>query len=324
MQLFFLLLITGAYVPEAIKIVISGANFALNPFESISFLESKNYNFMLRKLKYNINNSSLEVCELKSLSTVYNTFSFVIFIIYIIIVHVLIFVLRKILLNYQSTGKWRRLINVLKIFILKSYNILTFSLYIRMILEINEYFLISSLNEIYSFSAEHGDLIFSFIFSIFIILFSILLILLTIYLAFSSYQVDEESQNKLGEFFDGLKTSRICKMYPSLLLIRRLIFVVFWIVLQSAPSRVPIGILLPFQIGYLTLIAYSRPHQELIVNIVEIINESFFIWLLGSLLIFNEERDWFEAIIYIFMHLILINVIICFFILQGNYILLII
>ena len=307
-----MILISGAYIPDPVKTVISGANFILNSFESISFLQSKNYDFMLSKLKFDIHNSNLATCELKSISSVYNVFSFMIFIFYIMIIHVLIFSIRKMILNYQPTNKWGKLLDFVRIIIQRCYNILSFSLYIRLILEINEYFLITSLNEISNFDSSHGELIFSFIFSILVIILSFLLILFTIYLAFSSYQIDKESHNKIGEFINGLKNTKICKMYSSILLIRRFIFVLLCIALQSVQSRIPIGILLAFQVLYLAFIVFSKSYKEMIANIIEIFNELFFIVLFGSLLIFNAESDWSEVVIYIYMQLILLNTVICF------------
>ena len=57
------------------------------------------------------------------------------------------------------------------------------------------------------------------------------------YLSLSSYEVKENEHNRIGEFFAGVKMQKKAKLYSSLLIARRTIFVIFLISLASVSSK---------------------------------------------------------------------------------------
>ena len=153
---------------------------------------------------------------------------------------------------------------------------MTFSFYIRNALEMSQFILISSTNEIFNYNiASHTRLI-SFIYAILVIGTYIFLFVLIQYLTFSSYRLNENQHNKLGEFFSGLKEDKKSRFYLTLLLMRRVAFILLIILLSSILSRVIIGILLAIQLVYLGCIVYLRPYKETKGNIIEIFNEIYF------------------------------------------------
>ena len=70
----------------------------------------------------------------------------------IIILHILLIILRELLQKYLSNENSSKLFHDIKSIAIRIIQFLTFGFYIRTILEIHQYYLISSLYEIYQFS----------------------------------------------------------------------------------------------------------------------------------------------------------------------------
>ena len=63
------------------------------------------------------------------------------------------------------------------------------------------------------------------------------------WISLSDYEVEDETHNKIGELFSGVKMQRSKKFYITNLLIRRAGFVTILVVMADVESRVVIGIL---------------------------------------------------------------------------------
>ena len=317
-QIFFLLLLTRAFIPDAVQQVISNPSFALNPFESISFLSSDNYGILTEKFRFTLGNSSLRLFNLSSLSTFYNTFSFFIALLYIAAYHLFLFFLKIALSRWNEEGKYKMIIKACKLFVIKIFNILTLGYYIRILFQINEIFLVSSISEVYSFDSSQPLLILSLIFAMAIIITSVLWIIFTVYLSLSSYQLSEKEHNKLEEFFNGLKSNKKHRIYISILTTRRFIFVVVLSTFMFASSRVVIGILTAVQVPYFLYIAFFRSYEDTKDNVIETVNELIFLVLLSSLMVFNSESDWSLTVAYVYMNLVFLCTVVNFAIIQGK------
>ena len=151
-----------------------------------------------------------------------------------------------------------------------------FGYFIRNTLEISQFILISSINEIYCYNTSDSYRLISFIFSILMVLIYMAVISFVVYLIISSYRLYEDTHNKLEEVFRGLKQNKKHRLYIIILLSRRLVFIILLITLTSVSSRVLIIILFVSQIIYLISLSYIRPYETLKDNFIEIINEIFF------------------------------------------------
>ena len=198
------------------------------------------------------------------------------------------------------------------------FKILTFSFYIRNALEMSQFILISSTNEIFNYNIESHMRLISFIYAILIIGAYIFLFVLIQYLTFSSYRLNENQHNKLGEFFSGLKGDKKSRFYVTLLLMRRVTFILLIICLSSITSRAIIGILLAIQLVYMGWIMYLRPYKETKGNIIEILNEIYFTLLIWIFLVFNEESNWSSIKTQIWMWLLTSNTLFSFLIVVGK------
>ena len=108
------------------------------------------------------------------------------------------------------------------------------------------------------------------------------------------------------------------KFWVSALLIRRLIFVIMLITLESIQSWILICALSILQIWYLAYVIILRPFINKKDNIIEITNEIFFSVLLISLIFFNLEKDWNSTIIEVYIWIITSNTLVTFFIIIGK------
>ena len=169
---------------------------------------------------------------------------------------------------------------------------LMFGYYIRSILEINQFMLVSTINEIYFWNSSGTFRIISVSIAIIWLIVCLSIIGIVATLALSSYQIDENHHNKLEEFFVGIKSENKFQLYVAFMLLRVTVYVAALITLSIYSSRIVIGMLSLLQVGYWIYSAILRPMIETKANIILIINEAYFIFILGSLAYFNLENDW--------------------------------
>ena len=77
MQIFFLLLLTGAFIPKDIESIITGLKICLNPFSYFQSNSGGNSNFVSNFFDFGLGNSNLEKLGIKSDSTIVNVYSFI-------------------------------------------------------------------------------------------------------------------------------------------------------------------------------------------------------------------------------------------------------
>ena len=301
-QLFFLLFLTRAFIPLDVKTIISGNSIALNLPQYFNFQKLDFYSSALSYFDFSLSDQNFDSLNIQSDSSLYNLNPTLILGILLVLFHFIILLLRYLLSKTETTGKWSKFLFIIKWIISKIFNILTFGYYIRCILEMNQFILITSVYEVYSFNLSQNIRIMSFIFAILIWIACLALIAFVAYLSFSSYETVEAKHNKLEEFFSGIKMQKKHKLYVFALLVRRALFIVLLITSQLIPSRTILIVISLLQLGYLALISFIRPFKEIKCNIIEIMNEFYFLILLSSLIYLNTESNWnnFLANVYIF------------------------
>ena len=317
-QLFFLLLLTRAYIPDDVKLVITGLKFALNPTFYFSFNSMSAYNSVIDKFNFELSNNSLSNVGVNSDSSVYNTAPFFVSLLVVIACHFAVIIFAKLLRKCKSDWKWGWIVKIMIWIVEKIYNLLSFSYYIRAGLQINQFLLICSVYEIYSFNTSQPFRVVSLAFAMLILISWILILILASYLSLSAYTVNEGKHNKLGEFFKGLKMHRKFKFYMCMLILRRTVFVVLLVTWVSLASRLLIGLLVLLQLVYLAYVCYLRPFRELKDSLTEIMNEAYFLLLLSSLVYLNEESYWSSAVTSIYMWGVCSNSIVVLFISIGR------
>ena len=303
-QLYFLLFLTRAFIPDQIKKVIIGMDFWLNPFPIIPPFDPQFYGELLNKIYFNVDNPELSNFKINSASTIYNAFSIISWLIFTAILHIIFYVLHRSSSSWRTEGRWAKLKRLLKYIFKKIFEILTFTIYIRYILELSQFFMVSSISEIYSFDTSGYLRIISVVFAIIVLAFFAIVIVSLFIFAFSSYKEIEGEHNKLSELISGLKLNRKERLYVAILMARRLIFIMILIFSSSLSSQIVIGMLIAFQTPYLIYLFLIRPFKEMDTTIIELANEWIFIVLLITLIILNSERDWTPLLAHIYMQAI--------------------
>ena len=219
MQIFFLLFLTRAYIPEDVKITITGLKFALNPLYFISLENPSIYDIFIEKFYNDLNNENFENFGLKSTSSLYNTSGLFISFILMIILHILFKILLKLISFYnQLNSKWWFPVHVIRWVVEKLLIIMSYGCYIRFILQITQFMLVASTYEIYIHQTSNVWNIISFVFAIFLLLACFFITGIVIYLSLSPYKTLPNFHNKIGEIFNGIKMEKSIKFMPLWLL----------------------------------------------------------------------------------------------------------
>ena len=322
-QLLLLLLLTRAFIPFDVQNVILGVKFTLNIASYFEFYKIGFIGSIIEEFDFKQSNQSLELLDIKSDSSIYNISPVIILVLTIIAIHLLILFLYKLISTEAPEGRWKFVKRISIKFVNKMFVILTFSWHIRYIFETNQYVLISWINEMYSFKIFDLKRVISLLFSILVLWMCFCLIIFVSWLSLSSYEVIKNNHNKVGEIFNGVKMMKRSKLYVSILLIRRAIFVILLITLQSIQSWILVSMLGILHIWYLIYIIILRPFEEKRNNIIEIVNEIFFSILLNSLIFLNSESVWNSTLTEIYMWIIISNTLAIFLIIICKYYLII-
>ena len=88
--IFFLLFLTGAFIPKDIESIITGLKICLNPFSYFQANSDGNSNFVSDFFDFGLGNSNLEKLGIKSDSTIVNVYSFILTMMIIWVLHLLI------------------------------------------------------------------------------------------------------------------------------------------------------------------------------------------------------------------------------------------
>ena len=132
LQLFFLLLITGSFVPKDIETVITGVDFDLYPLNylrigTIGFIESFNNYF-----NFDLTDSRLKAMRITSDSWIVNTYSFFVSLFYLFLIHWMLLLIMKILWWLKDNNKWIWIFCIFNKIVSKLLIILTFGYYNKM------------------------------------------------------------------------------------------------------------------------------------------------------------------------------------------------
>ena len=113
-------------------------------------------------------------------------------------------------------------------------DIIKYSMYMRLIIEAHESLLLSSTSEINLLDFPKLSDIVSFFFAWFVLLFSISLPILAFYYFWiKRHKYDPDSKFFFMEFFADIRFSKYARLYMSLMLTRRVVFVLIVIFLSN-------------------------------------------------------------------------------------------
>ena len=307
LNIFFLLLLTRAFIPADVQAVITGLDIASNFYKYFPFERIRIYELLINKFEFELSNSSLKSLGLNYSSTVANIFPTLTWTFFMIIFSVLLYFIRLLLSWFRENRRWLCIMKTQYWIVDRLFKIMILCYFIRSTLEISQLILISSINEIWDNNTSNFYRALSFAFSILMILIYMIITGLILYLIFTSYRINENEHNKLEEFFRGLQQDKKHRIYVTILLLRRIIFVSLLTTLISVPSRILIVVLVIIQTIYLIYLSYLRPYEGAKGNFIDILNEIYFGALLIFLATWNTENEWNSLKIKIWMWIIASN-----------------
>ena len=179
---------------------------------------------------------------------------------------------------------------------------LTFTLYIRLMMEAFLFMAISTVSELHHFdtssSVTIGSLVFGFIFALLLVAF-VSLIMFEIIRAHP--ELNSTRQWMFTELFNGIKNSTEARLYPLLLVLSHVLCVFIVIVFHYFSLQLKIGLFSLVQILFCAYLIKSRPFDERRDNISQIINQVLYCILCLSLFHLKDREDWGEVIESIFI-----------------------
>ena len=128
----------------------------------------------------------------------------------------------------------------------------------------------------------------------------------------------KESTICLKSFFRGIQQNKRHKFYVALLLLRRFLFVILLITWLFISSRVLTIFLSLIQVIYILNLSYWRPYEETKGNLIEILNEIYFGFLVLFLAIVNTEDEWNSTKTNTYMWVLVSNTFVVLVIVSGN------
>ena len=170
---------------------------------------------------------------------------------------------------------------------------LTFGFYIGVLLETFILFLLVDFSEIH-YQNKNGikntsSTVMSYIIAGFILMF----MMLAIWQWWKSRKPEVfETQKYFVTLVEGFKASWICRTYYPVFLIRRFLFIVIIFFLIDIDMIKKIALFVAIQSLYFVYILILRPQDSPKENLIDFINEIFYLYFVVILLHFNTENSW--------------------------------
>jgi cysteine-rich repeat protein len=301
-QLLLLLLLLDVHLPQKIiDFITSTSFFSLSfriPFVENSFLFSS----LLEFFDFGQQNPTLEMMGVENGSTLKNIFSQIFIIFVVVIFHLFAITLR----NWDpddSSGKFTKAIRWL---CKRLWRLLTFTIYIRTILQWSQFMIIASVSEIYTLETKTLPHLVSFWIAWVTLIFLSLFFFLGTYLWYQRLDnIEYITNSRFQEFFSGLKKTNSGISFNLIILLRRGV-VISWLVWFSWFSPI-IHIISTslLQFIHLCIVIAIRPFDNIKDNIVEWINESTFFIVLSGLTYFKDASKWSKASTNCYLYLML-------------------
>ena len=286
MQLILILPLIGIYLPDQIEIFIEGIQYmTLNiPYLSVdSVPESDSY---LSHISEGQNVQYLSRIEMIHTSTILNQSGTVAIIALSLMAHSVVFTLFWVALLLRKSGK---ILKVLR-YLLK---ILTFGFYIRLILQVYLFLVISASNELYHFEYQKSYFWVSLLTtSMLLIWISMLWAKWLILWVKNRKEPSAVMESLFYELFNGLKHKFSCQAFIIVFIVKRTLLAGSLMLLQEQSGIVRLIIFGSVQVVCWAITIWIRPFSETQANIVEISNDSLFSIAWCMLFHYREEEKW--------------------------------
>ena len=291
-QMLLLLPLTGAYISDQVLFTITGMSMALFSFDFLKLEKISIFYYLFDFLKINQLNSNLTKIGINSGNTIINWFKLFWMIGIFIFLH---WVFIPINLKWRKSVKskcWVKLNNFV-------FKFMTFSIYIRLLLQAYIMILLSSLSQIVDF--EHSGFVEIISQIIAIIIFNLAIVYFWFWLA-QVFKVKRLYQPSYSdEFFNGLKDNLKSRLYPAIFMLQRIMSSVILIAFMNIKYEIKLSLFSAVQVIMAVYLILVRPYalvKDLIMEVYSQIIFSVFSWLL---IYFKSESEWNTLVNWVFM-----------------------
>ena len=302
-QMIVLLIVSQIYLPNNVSNIILGNKIILNPLHYISLNFILFYRVLIGWFDSVQTNNGLSQIGLDSGSALVNNSTLIGMLMLCIPVHLFVRLVMIILIKWSNEEQQGWMIKLVKYLTSKTFSILTYGFYIRTIIESVIILALSTFSEIINFNVNDVNKASSFAVCTLIILVIIMFLALSVWLALRHIKDEDFKIDKYREFFSGLKKTKPWQLYITVWLCRRLLFVLLIISISPNSQLLALQILSVIQLLYFIYVVAQRPYIEAKDNLIEIINEFFFLNLLVMVLAFQHRKQMefnIEQCLYVF------------------------
>ena len=188
------------------------------------------------------------------------------------------------------------------------YSILTFNIYVRIVIQAYITILLSWFGEIYEFNVETGVQIASYWINILIcILIFIFYGLWILQIKKAHPQLKPKRQFYFIEFFSGLKNKTTSRIYPVVFLSQKIISCFIIIMFARLNLTIKMAILTLIQSSSVLYLFFAKPFEKVKDFITEFLSQcimAFFYWIL---IFFNKEDQSSPILNWIFMGTLMVS-----------------
>ena len=219
-QLILLLLLTKSNIPKSIVDYLAGLKATTWSFNFIPFKDIPGFGILVNNLDSKSKKKELSYFGVISGSTFANNFSLMWILMIIVVIHSIFMILNTFVRKrMKSKKKWTKWME-------KVYQFFTFSCYIRLFLEAYIFLLLTSFSELYQLNTSSTSKIVSLLFA-FIGAWIWVTIVSFSWINWYKFKNIEKTDNyiPLKELFSGIRAGKFSRLYTTLLLSRRVLFV---------------------------------------------------------------------------------------------------
>ena len=246
-------------------------------------------------------NSYLYLLELKSGSAFVNILDLTTTVGFVIWIHIILLIIFAIL---HKLGRF----NVVKKFISKILEMLTFGFYIGVWLETYLLFWLVEFSEIHYQNKGGVKNLKSTVMSYVILFFMLLFVSLALWQWLKSRTTEGLERLKYFKLLvEDMKPKWIWRAYWLLFLLRRTVFLAIIFFMGELEMIVKVILFVIIQIFYLGYIAILRPQGAFKENLIDFINEVFYFYFVGFLLYYNSEERWSDTVTDVYFWIMMSN-----------------
>ena len=286
MQLYMFLILLRTYLPKKIvDYIVANDIFNFNfGIPQVDFIPALRDFLAIFRIEHS--DAALHKLSVETLSTFYNLFAHLLILLFMIIIHLIFWLIKSSCSKLKSENCFVRLMYWIAH---KVWNLFTFTLYIRTIMQISQFWTISSISELYMTRMSSISVTFSFAFACVTLIVIVGFTSLNVVLATDT---SDDSKSAFKEYFSGIKNTKVARIYNVVLMLRRAILVSLMVCLSSIDKLFLVLLAVCYQIMHTVLIAWMRPYVAIKDNINEIMIDVVFSALLITLLYLHTEEAW--------------------------------